>query len=151
MSRTDTGERAGKAELLCIPRSLRDEVALGYHMSLECLRSSEGSRSQLAKIGEALMLSNFLLDAGYGRGQIQVLADAQNAILVVQFGGQRSGRWSAADAAAWKPMAKLLTLLDDQLARAPSSQLLRAIRRYEAATGAAFESMHDDRSLDIAA
>ena len=151
MAKRDTGARAGKAELLCIPRSLRDEVALGYHMSLACLRSTEGSRAQLAKIGEALMLSNFLLDAGYGRGQVQVLADAQNAILAVQFGGQRSGRWSAADSAAWTPMAKLLTLLDDQLARAPSSQLLRAIRRYEAATGATFESTHDDRALGIAA
>ncbi|MGF6440307.1 hypothetical protein [Paraburkholderia youngii] len=151
MTKRATGAKAAKAELLCIPRSLRDEVALGYHMSLACLRSPAGAVSQLAKIGEALMLSNFLLDAGFGRGSLQILAEAQNAILAVQFAGQRNGRWSATDPALWKPMAKLLVLLDEQLARAPSSQLLRAIRRYEAATQTQLKTMSDERLLDIAA
>lgn len=138
-------------DALLIPRALREEVLLGYHLSLACLRRTDAARTHLAKIAEVLMTSNYLMDAGYGRGSLQILAEAQTAILAVQSVGSRSGQWGAGDETLWQPLGKLLTLFDRQISRAPSSQILRAVRRYEAATGSIVESMRDDRLRGLAA
>ncbi|MBN3761323.1 hypothetical protein [Burkholderia sp. Ac-20365] len=126
-----------KVELLPVARDLRDEWALRDHLTLAAIRMGHGTPILLGRIAQLLMVSNFLADAGYGRDALPTLIDAQESIGRIQSRGENEGYWSPTKPAEWEPLARLLTLYDNQLARAPMHKVIRAMQRQQHATSQA--------------
>ncbi|MFP3637722.1 hypothetical protein [Paraburkholderia sp. SIMBA_054] len=143
--------RRSKTELLPIPHNLRDSWSLQYHLALSTIRAGHGNAFFLGQIARVLMISNFLLGAGYEKDSLQVLADAQDAIGQIQQAGESTGNWSTREPALWRPIAALLVLYDRQLSRAPTFEVIQAMQQQERAAEAADNVRAAELALPLAA
>lgn len=116
---------AAKAGLRPLPKMFVECMSLRYHIALEAMRSGAGSCLHLEALINAVALSGFLADAGYGvfpRSERVAVQKAAKAALEV---GRAAGRW-VLDEDMFDRIAKVLTLHDEQLRTAPFSAISSA-------------------------
>ncbi|CAG9231828.1 hypothetical protein [Burkholderia vietnamiensis] len=121
--------RAGKTELLPLPKAIRDVLSLEYHLQLEALRAGVGSLTALRILLRVAMAAQMLRELGYG-GQRLHAADEYERIAGNAYESGEEGRYEF-DPAAFRAFAALVTDHDAQLETAPVRVIDIVARRLE--------------------
>lgn len=109
--------RAGKTELLPLPKPIRDALSLEYHLQLEALRAGAGSLTALRVLLRVAMAAAMLRERGYGREQADAIAEYERVANHAYAAGDE-GRYGF-DPPAFRLFAALVTHHDAQLETAP--------------------------------
>lgn len=134
MGRSFTGagrvvqSRHGKTMLLPIPRAKADELGLRNHIALASMRSGKGSMSAAQTLLEAIVLTGFLAEAGYGQFEPARWTEAEKAVCDAIDRGNKTEHWSLEPVDAGK-LEEIVTLYDQQLRDAPLSAVAEAGER----------------------
>lgn len=109
--------RAGRTELLPLPKAIRDALSLEYHLQLEALRAGTGSLTALRILLRVAMAAAMLRELGYGGHHLHT-ADEYERIAGNAYESGEEGSYGF-DPAAFRTFAALLTDHDSQLETAP--------------------------------
>ncbi|WP_250441942.1 hypothetical protein [Caballeronia sp. AZ1_KS37] len=123
--------RLNKAQLLPVPRSVADELALRAHLSLEAIRGDCDHIGPAQHITEVVLLGKFLSEAGHGEFSHESLLAADRAMAEVFEGGRQTGTWGVASDAAFALLAAIVCMYDRQLHSATLGALTTASDRLE--------------------
>ena len=144
-----TRARLSKAQLLPIPRTVADELALGAHMSLAALRAGSTDIAPAQHITEAMLLAKFLAEAGHGDFSHEELILADQTMATVFDAGRTSGTWTL-PSEDFERLAAIVSLYDHQLRRATLGALSVASERLERfRAGEAYQPMHARKSAPL--
>ncbi len=120
-----------KSLLLPISRATADDMSLQYHIALEALRLSRGYASAAQSLAEVMITVFFLVDAGYGEISREMFSATEVVIAECFEKGRGQNEWSL-DVHGYEAFAALVNLHDQQLRRAPLTEILRAKDRLQA-------------------
>lgn len=110
--------RHAKAMLLPIARQIADDLALRVHLALDALRRGDGGVSDAQTLTQAMLLTGFLAEAGFGSATGEQLGAAEREIAKVFDTGRDTGRW-VIDEGGFALFAEIATHYDRQLHGAP--------------------------------
>ncbi|KER69987.1 Fis family transcriptional regulator [Burkholderia cepacia] len=109
--------RAGKTELLPLPKPIRDALSLEYHLQLEALRVGVGSLTALHILLRVAMATAMLRERGYGSEHTHEF-DEYKRIASDAYTLGHDGSY-VFDVPAFRAFAALVTHHDAQLETAP--------------------------------
>ena len=101
------------------------EVSLGYHLTLEAIRSGQGNEYHLGSIAQALFTAMFLRRTRSLTVREGLFCEAKEAVLLCRRTGLATGVWLA-DSDTCALFGEVLTLFDCQLALVTLSELQAA-------------------------
>lgn len=104
--------------LLPVPRQTADGLALQVHVALDALRRGQGSMNDAQTMTQAMILTGFITESGYGDATAEQLSQAERAVSQVFDRGRETGQWYFDDA-AFALFAPIVTAYDRQLQKAP--------------------------------
>jgi hypothetical protein len=122
--------RAAKTWLLPMPACEADLLATHYRCALELMRTGRGYLEAAQTLTEMLLLTGFLVDAGYGEMSDEERVMAEQAISTVFDAGNSTGEWRL-DEPSFVRFAGIANLHDAQLHAAPVSALAVASDRLD--------------------
>lgn len=128
--KTRTLTRRTRAMLLPMQPALADELALKVHLALAVMRRGAGSMADAQTLTQALLLTGFIADSGYGAAIYEQLAPADAAISAAFDRGRDTGKWQLDDDAA-RLFAVIVTTYDAQLRRTPLWAIAEASGRLD--------------------
>lgn len=117
--------RHGKTMLLPLPRVKADELGLRNHIALASMRTGKGSMSAAQTLLEAIVLTGFLAEAGYGEFNAGLWTKAEKVVCDAIDRGDQADHWSLESADVVK-LEEIVTLYDQQLRDAPLSAVAEA-------------------------
>jgi hypothetical protein len=117
-----------KAMLLPLAPAQANEIALGYHLTLEALRNGVGSQYHIGSMAQVTYMAMLLSQHGDGVAKPDLFRDAEEAILRCREAGLETGCW-AVDEEAYAFLAKILTRFDQQLAAVSVHELMMASKK----------------------
>jgi hypothetical protein len=127
-SAQSAGGRNNKTMLLPLPRAKADELGLRNHIALALMRSGKGSMSTAQTLLEAIVLTGFLAEAGYGQFEPARWTEAEKAVCDAIDRGNETEHWSL-DLIDVGKLEEIVTLYDQQLRDAPLSAVAEAGER----------------------
>ena len=95
-----------------------NEIALGYHLTLEVMRGSYGDHYHLGSLAQLVYTVALLDQMGSKRARVEELQEAKDAILLCRQAAVSTGTWSL-DENGYQAIRKIVTLFDEQLATSP--------------------------------
>ena len=95
-----------------------NEIALGYHLTLEVMRGSYGDHYHLGSLAQLVYTVALLDQMGSKRARVEELQEAKDAILLCRQATVSTGTWSL-DENGYQAIRKIVTLFDEQLATSP--------------------------------
>jgi hypothetical protein len=110
--------RINRTMLLPMPRATVDELALRLHLSLDTLRRGQGNITHAQAVLEAVIVTAFLVDGGYGSMTRDRLEAALRDLDRVFEQGRETGVWQLEEGLA-DLVAEIVTAHDRQLRKAP--------------------------------
>jgi hypothetical protein len=122
--------RRSKALLLPLPRPAADELSLQVHIALDAMRRGRGYASAAQMLTQAMIVTGFLAEAGYGSATLEQMRGAEQAISAAFDRGRETGVWLLDDE-AFAEFATIVTTYDQQLLRAPLSAIAAASDRLD--------------------
>ncbi|GJH26891.1 hypothetical protein [Caballeronia novacaledonica] len=123
--------RLAKAQLLPIPRSVADDLALRAHLSFEAIRGACDHIGPAQHITEVVLLGKFLSEAGHGEFSHESLLAADRAMAEVFRGGRKAGTWRVSSRSAFALLAAVVSMYDRQLHSATLGALTTASDRLD--------------------
>lgn len=120
--------RHGKIMRLPLPRARADELAWRTHLTLASMRAGKGSMTAAQTLLEAIVMTGFLTEAGYGPLARAQMTEAEQAVCDAMARGNDGDHWSLEPVAA-KKLEAIVTLHDQQLREAPLSVVAQASDR----------------------
>ena len=125
-----TRVRLSKMQLLPMPRSEADTLSLHAHCALQALRDGTGWMAGTQSLAEALILTAYIAEAGYGQITREAWVQSEIAISAAFAQGHATGVWKLDDASC-EQIASVVCVHDAQLHTAPLGVLATASERLE--------------------
>ncbi|WP_230953315.1 Fis family transcriptional regulator [Burkholderia stagnalis] len=122
-------KRIRKIDCTPLPQHVRDVLSLDYHLQLEALKAGVGSMMSLQILTRVALAAGMLRSLGYGASELRTYREYEAAAWDALVAG-RDGEIRFDDH-AYRLFAGLVTLHDDQLARAPVSAIESIANRLE--------------------
>jgi hypothetical protein len=122
--------RHAKAMLLPIARQIADDLALRVHLALDAMRRGAGSMTDAQTLMQALLLTGFLADSGYGSTSAELHTTAERAVSEAFDIGRDTGQWKLNDT-GFELFSLIATNYDQQLHRAPLWAVTQASERLD--------------------
>ncbi|WP_345817793.1 hypothetical protein AAGS40_29715 (plasmid) [Paraburkholderia sp. PREW-6R] len=125
--------RFGKALLLPMQKAQADELGLRNHIALASMRAGQGSLTAAQHLLEAIVLTGFLVEAGFGELEPEQFTAAELAVCEAIEQGSLTGKWLLGSDAS-RYLEIIVTLYDQQLREAPLSAVVQAgerLRRFK--------------------
>jgi hypothetical protein len=131
-SRNPQSARAWRAKALLLPmkRESADELSLQVHIALDAMRRSCGCAGAAQILTQAMIVTGFIAEAGYGSATFEQMRSAEQAISAAVDRGRDAGMWML-DEDAFAQFATIATTYDYQLQRAPLSVIAGASDRLD--------------------
>ena len=117
--------RKAKARLLPMPRATADQLALEAHLALDILRRGQGRTCDAQTLLQAMILVGLLVDRGHGHLERPAYRAADAIICECFDRGRATNEWILDDG-GFRAFARIVTLYDEQLCRAPLAALAEA-------------------------
>ncbi|SEF12705.1 hypothetical protein SAMN02787142_7892 [Burkholderia sp. WP9] len=101
-ARNTTAARARRARtmLLPMPRATADELALRVHLALATMRGGTSSVRDAQTLTQAMFLTGFIAETGYGAAKYEQLVAAEATISAAFDRGRDTDEWRLDDDAA---------------------------------------------------
>ncbi|MFP4895722.1 hypothetical protein [Paraburkholderia sp. EG304] len=122
--------RRNRTLLLPMPRAEVDRLCLQVHIALDVMRRERGNAGAAQTLCQAMILTGFLAEAGYGEATFEQMQHAEEVISSAFDRGRESGVWSL-DETGFRQFAAIVSTYDKQLRRAPLSAVADASDRLE--------------------
>jgi hypothetical protein len=108
----------GSSTVVPIAKAAANEIALGYHLTLEIMRGNQGIESNLGSLAQLVFTVVLLDQMGSKLARAEELQKARNAILFCHQAGVSSGTWSL-DENGYEALRTIVKLFEQQLATSP--------------------------------
>jgi hypothetical protein len=122
--------RKNRTLLLPMPKATTDDLALRVHIALDAMRRGQGNVHAAQTLTQAMILSGFLAEAGYGEATFEQMRQAEADISEAFDRGRDTGEWRLDHDAAGR-FADIVSTYDFQLRRAPLSAIADASDRLD--------------------
>ncbi|MGF6767515.1 hypothetical protein P3T24_007879 [Paraburkholderia sp. GAS33] len=119
-----------KTKLLPMAPALCRRISMDNHLTLEVLHSRAAGKCHFVSLAQAMYITRFLCEAGYGVARDGLFCEADEAIVRRHGTAVDTGVWQV-DGEAYALLCEVLTLHDQQLAITPVFELLRANDRLQ--------------------
>jgi hypothetical protein len=118
-------DRKAKTRLLPMPRATADRLALEVHLALDILRRGQGRACDAQSLLQTMILAGLLAEQGHGHLELPAYREADFIICECFDRGRVTTEWSF-DEGGFRAFARIVTLYDGQLCRAPLAALAKA-------------------------
>ncbi|MBB5511066.1 hypothetical protein HDG35_007363 [Paraburkholderia sp. JPY681] len=113
-----------------MPRAEVDRLCLQVHIALDVMRRERGNAGAAQTLCQAMILTGFLAEAGYGEATFEQMQRAEEVISSAFDRGRESGVWSLEET-GFRQFAAIVSTYDKQLRRAPLSAVADASDRLD--------------------
>jgi hypothetical protein len=106
--------RARKSRTLLLPMPLAtcDDLALRVHIALDAMRRGSGNVHAEQTLTQAMILTGFLAEAGYGEATFEQMRQAEADVSAAFDRGRGTGEWSLDDEAVDRWFAVIVSTYD---------------------------------------
>ncbi|QQC66907.1 hypothetical protein [Paraburkholderia ginsengisoli] len=122
--------RHAKTMLLPIARQIADDLALRVHLALDALRRGVGTKTDAQTLTQTMLLTGFLVEAGFGSLSSEELGAADRAVSAVFDIGRQTGEWQL-DGEGFELFALIARSYDRQLRSVPLWAVTEASERLD--------------------
>ena len=113
-----------------MPHATCNDLALRVHIALDAMRRGNGNVHAAQTLTQAMILTGFLAEAGYGEATFEQMRQAEADVSAAFDRGRDTGEWSLDDDAADR-FAVIVSTYDGQLRQAPLRAVADASDRLE--------------------
>ena len=117
--------RKNRTLLLPMPLANAEDLVLRVHIALDAMRRGQGNVHAAQTLTQAMILTGFLANAGYGEATFEQMQQAEADISAAFDRGRDTGEWRLDDDATGR-FAVIVSTYDRQLRRAALAAIVNA-------------------------